>query len=124
MTNTTKVTKRDYFNQLATIVENNKNDIPNYEDVKAFISHEIELLNRKRSGSKPTKTQIENENIKKKIVQALQDINEVVTISELNGVEGLEEYSNQKLSALTNALVKEGKVVKTTVKKVSYFKIA
>lgn len=46
-----------------------------------------------------------------------------MTISELMTADGLDGYSNQKLSALANQLVKEEKVVKTSVKKVSYFKI-
>jgi len=59
-----KMTKRDYFNGLLGVIENHKDSIENYEDFKAFIEREIELLNKKRSNSKPTKTQIENEKIK------------------------------------------------------------
>lgn len=123
MTNT-KMTKRDYFNQVLVIVENEKENIKNYEDVKNFIEHEIELLNKKKSNTKPTKTQVENEKIKVRILEVLTEVNEVMTISELMTADGLEQYSNQKLSALANQLVKEEKVVKTSVKKVSYFKIA
>lgn len=123
MTNV-KMTKRDYFNEVLAIVENAKKDIKNYEDVKNFIEHEIELLNKKKSSTKPTKTQVENEKIKARILEVLTEVNEVMTISELMGADGLENYSNQKLSALANQLVKEEKVVKTSVKKVSYFKIA
>lgn len=120
----TKMTKRDYFNQVLAIVENAKENIENYEDVKNFVEHEIELLNKKKSNTKPTKTQVENEKIKARILEVLTEVNEVMTISELMTADGLENYSNQKLSALANQLVKEEKVVKTSVKKVSYFKIA
>lgn len=120
----TKMTKRDYFNQVLAIVENAKENIENYEDVKNFVEHEIELLNKKKSNTKPTKTQVENEKIKARILEVLTEVNEVMTISELMTADGLEGYSNQKLSALANQLVKEEKVVKTSVKKVSYFKIA
>lgn len=119
-----KMTKRDYFNEVLAIVENAKKDIKNYEDVKNFIEHEIELLNKKKSSTKPTKTQVENEKIKARILEVLTEVNEVMTISELMTADGLEKYSNQKLSALANQLVREEKVVKTSVKKVSYFKIA
>ena len=119
-----KMTKRDYFNGLLGVIENHKDSIENYEDFKAFIEREIELLNKKRSNSKPTKTQIENEKIKKKILEVLTDVNEVMTISELMTADGLENYSNQKLSVLCHQLVNEHKVVNTKVKKVSYFKIA
>lgn len=119
-----KMTKRDYFNGLLGVIENHKDSIENYEDFKAFIEREIELLNKTRSNSKPTKTQIENEKIKEKILIAFEKIDEPVTITELAKMDGLTEYSNQKLSVLCHQLVDEHKVVNTKVKKVSYFKIA
>lgn len=119
-----KMTKRDYFNGLLGVLENHKDSIENYEEFKAFIEREIELLNKKRSISKPTKTQIENEKIKEKILIAFEKIDEPVTITELAKMDGLTEYSNQKLSVLCHQLVDEHKVVNTKVKKVSYFKIA
>lgn len=119
-----KMTKRDYFNGLLGVLENHKDSIKNYEEFKAFIEREIELLNKKRSNSKPTKTQIENEKIKEKILIAFEKIDEPVTITELAKMDGLTEYSNQKLSVLCHQLVDEHKVVNTKVKKVSYFKIA
>lgn len=119
-----KMTKRDYFNGLLGVIENHKDNIENYEEFKAFIEREIELLNKKRSNSKPTKTQIENEKIKEKILIAFEKIDEPVTITELVKMDGLTEYSNQKLSVLCHQLVDEHKVVNTKVKKVSYFKIA
>ena len=119
-----KMTKRDYFNGLLGVIENHKDSIENYEDFKAFIEREIELLNKKHSNSKPTKTQIENEKIKEKILIAFEKIDEPVTITELAKMDGLTGYSNQKLSVLCHQLVDEHKVVNTKVKKVSYFKIA
>jgi hypothetical protein len=119
-----KMTKRDYLNGLLGVLENHKDSIENYEEFKAFIEREIELLNKKRSNSKPTKTQIENEKIKEKILIAFEKIDEPVTITELAKMDGLTEYSNQKLSVLCHQLVDEHKVVNTKVKKVSYFKIA
>ena len=119
-----KMTKRDYFNGLLGVIENHKDSIENYEEFKAFIEREIELLNKKRSNLKPTKTQIENEKIKEKILIAFEKIDEPVTITELAKMDSLTEYSNQKLSVLCHQLVDEHKVVNTKVKKVSYFKIA
>lgn len=119
-----KMTKRDYFNGLLGVLENHKDSIENYEEFKAFIEREIELLNKKRSNSKSTKTQIENEKIKEKILIAFEKIDEPVTITELAKMDDLTEYSNQKLSVLCHQLVDEHKVVNTKVKKVSYFKIA
>lgn len=119
-----KMTKKDYFNGLLGVLENHKDSIENYEEFKAFIEREIELLNKKRSNSKPTKTKIKNEKIKEKILIAFEKIDEPVTITELAKMDGLTEYSNQKLSVLCHQLVDEHKVVNTKVKKVSYFKIA
>ena len=119
-----KMTKRDYFNGLLGLIENHKDNIENYEEFKAFIEREIKLLNKKRSNSKPTKTQIENEKVKEKILITFEKIDEPVTITELAKMDGLTEYSNQKLSVLCHQLVDEHKVVNTKVKKVSYFKIA
>lgn len=119
-----KMTKRDYFNGLLEVIKNHKDNIENYEEFKAFIEREIELLNKKRSNSKPTKTQKENEKIKEKILVALEKVDEPVTITELAKMDGLTEYSNQKLSVLSHQLVDEHKIVNTKVKKVSYFKIA
>lgn len=119
-----KMTKRDYFNGLLGVLENHKDSIENYEEFKAFIEREIELLNKKHSNSKPTKTQIENEKIKEKILIAFEKNDEPVTITELAKMDGLTEYSNQKLSVLCHQLVDEHKVVNTKVKKISYFKIA
>lgn len=119
-----KMAKRDYFNGLLGVLENHKDSIENYEEFKAFIEREIELLNKKRSNSKPTKTQIENEKIKEKILIAFEKIDEPVTITELAKMDDLTEYSNQKLSVLCHQLVDEHKVINTKVKKVSYFKIA
>lgn len=115
-----KVTRKDNFEMVVAIVEGS--DVENKMELVEFLKHQIELLDRKGSNSKPTKTQKENKAIKDKIVSALKDIGKAVTISELNKYSGLEGYSNQKLSALANQLVVEDLIAKATIKKVSYFK--
>ena len=76
---------------------------------------------KKRTSSKPTKTQVENEGIKANILKVLTD--EGVTVKTLLGeLEG--DYTSQKISALLRQLVADGKVVKTIEKKVSYFSLA
>ena len=115
-----KVTRKDNFEMVVAIVEDS--DVENKMELVEFLKHQIELLDRKGSNSKPTKTQKENKAIKDKIILALKDIGKAVTISELNKYSGLENYSNQKLSALANQLVVEDLIAKATIKKVSYFK--
>ena len=80
----------------------------------------------KRSTSKtPTKTQKENEVIMERIVEALADIGEAVTVTDLiaHGIEGY-DLTNQKVSALLRKLVEAQKVVKTIEGKKAMFRIA
>ena len=80
----------------------------------------------KRATSKtPTKTQKENEVIMDRIIDALADIGEPVTVTELiaHGIEGF-ELTNQKVSALLRKLIDTGKVVKTIEGKKAKFNIA
>ena len=80
----------------------------------------------KRGSSKtPTKTQKENEVIMDRIVDALADIGEPVTVTELiaHGIEGF-ELTNQKVSALLRKLKDDGKVVKSIEGKKAMFSIA
>lgn len=117
---TKKMTKRDYFNALRTIVADN-------EELTAFIDRELELLERKsKSGSKkPTKTQLENEKLKADIMVALTEADTMLNIKELMAVcPTITKLSNQKITHLLTPLVNEGKLVKTYVKKVPYFSVA
>lgn len=114
-----KMTKREMFEMIKGVCANDTR-------IVNFCEHEIELLNRKSSKSTQTKTQIENENIKGAIVNALTEIAKPVTITEMQELNTeMANYSNQKLSALLKQLVEnDKKVVKTIDKKKSYFTIA
>ena len=119
---TNKMTKKDWFEALAQIVETSA-----YEDkegAKAFIAHEVELLERKSGKSGMTKTQKENVGICAVIKEVLADMGKAVTISEMMTDARLSAYSNQKLSALVRQLVKAEEVVRTEDKKKAYFAIA
>jgi polyhydroxyalkanoate synthesis regulator phasin len=132
MTNSTvKVTKKDYFNMVAKIVE--ASDTANKADILAFINHELELLQKKSNKSGNTKTQVANEKIYVTIKEVLADLNKAVTISELMVDTRLQAYvegdetktmTNQKLSALVAKLVKTGEVVRTEDKKKAFFSLA
>ena len=114
-----KMTKREMFEMIKGVCANDTR-------IVEFCEHEIELLNRKSSKSTQTKTQIENENIKGAIVNALTEISKPVTITEMQELNTeMANYSNQKLSALLKQLVEnDKKVVKTVDKKKSYFTVA
>ena len=117
---TKKLTKKDYFDMIITLAEEN-----NREDIKEFAIHEKELLNSKKASSTMTATQKENENIKAIILEELARVDKAVTITELQAEsEKLANYSNQKVSALLKQLVDTKAVAKVTDKKKSYFTIA
>ena len=118
-----KLTKRDYFNALIAIVNGREVEIEK-EVIIDFLNHEIELISKKNSNSKPTKTQQENEQLMNEIFEVLLTINKPVTISELQALNTeMAKYSNQKLSAMLKKLVDSDKIVKIVDKKKSYFTI-
>jgi hypothetical protein len=117
-----KMTKKQIFAGAIELLENIEN--VNVEIIEG-LKHEIDLLDRKNSKSTQTKNQVENENIKTDIVNALTEIAKPVTITELQSAnETMANFSNQKLSALLKQLVESNQVVKTTDKKKSYFTVA
>jgi hypothetical protein len=115
MTNTKKPTKRDYYNALLS-------KYPLTDDEKAFINHEIELLDKKNSTEKkPSATAVANDKLKATIL-AEMTVNKAYTCSDIIKTVGeCSELSTPKVSYLMNALADEHKVVKTTDKKKTYF---
>ena len=120
---TKKITKREMFAMVSAVVE--KAEIENKAEMLKFIEHEIELLEKKSSKSGQTKTQKENEILKEEILAELKEINKPVTVSDFQAVTRFAppEFSNQKISALLNQLVKENRVHKEVIKKKSYFSV-
>lgn len=118
-----KMTKKEMFTMIMEVVANST--VENKAEMESFITHEIELLERKSSKSGQSKTQKENEILKEEILAELSKLKEGVTVSEFQAVTRFAppEFSNQKISALLNQLEKTGKVKKEVVKKKSYFSI-
>lgn len=111
-----KMTKKDYFNVIKELVSDR-------QDLVDFIDHEIELLSKKSSRTAPTKTQVENEKIKEKIVATLVELGKYATITEIqNANMELADLSNQKISALLKQLVDTNIIEKMIDKKKAYFK--
>lgn len=112
-----KITKRDNFNEIIKIATE-----LNRKDLVEFATHEIELLDRKKSTDTKSKTQIENENIKNVIVDTLTELAKFATITDIqNANPQLAELSNQKISALLKQLVDTEVVKKQIDKKKAYF---
>ena len=119
---TTKPTKKALFTALLALVAETAPE--NAEALIAFINNEIALLDKRAANKTASKTQIENENIKAKILDALTEIDKPVTISELQSLTPeLAVYTSQKLSALLTQLKANNLVTKTIEKKKSYFSI-
>lgn len=126
-----KKTKKDFYMEMVEIFQ----ELGKGEYVD-FCNHQIELLDKKSTGSKGlTKVQQENETIKNMILEELakHQGENGITITELLKqsnvlsnyvtVEG-KNITNQKLSALMKKLVDNEKTVSRTIdKKTSYFKI-
>lgn len=111
-----KLTKREKFAMVMEYVTDN-------EMLTEFLQNEINLLTKKASSSTKSKTQVENEGIKDVILNALIEIGESITITDLQKTnEELGKLSNQKISALMTQLKNEGKVERIQDKKKSYFK--
>ena len=112
-----KITKKEMFTMIKAQVKDNA-------EMVAFIDHEIELLDKKASNKKATKTQEANVGIKSTILAVL-GCGKSMTVTEMQGASTeLGELSNQKVSALVRQLVEAGEVVKTIDKKVSRFSLA
>lgn len=126
-----KKTKKDFYMEMVEIFQ----ELGKGEYVD-FCNHQIELLDKKSTGSKGlTKVQQENETIKDIILEELakhQGENGITITELLKQSDVLSNYvtvegkniTNQKLSALMKKLVDNEKTVsRTTDKKTSYFKI-
>jgi len=112
--------QRYYFNEIIALAKANDR-----QDLVDFAEYRIEVLNRKSSNKKPTKTQVENEGYKNIIRSALTTADEGVTVTELQRLDDtLGTLSNQRVSALLRQMVEVGEVVKTIDKKKSYFSLA
>ena len=84
---------------------------------------EIDLLDKKASTPrKPTATQVENESLRAELLSFLVSVDTLKSIKEIQEeCSTFAELSNQRMSHLLTALVNDGKVEKTYVKKTPYY---
>ena len=115
-----KITKRENFGAIVEILMANGR-----EDLAKVMEHEIELLNRKRSGSgKLTPTQIENEKIKDRVLEIIAKNGGGMTITQIMNTDGMGEYSMNKLTSLVaRQLKEENRVIRYEEKGVAYFRL-
>ena len=118
--NNTNTAKMTYVAALTYALENCQ--MP--EDVREKLdSLRAQQMKRNSGDKKPTKTQQANANLREVVLNVLRNEGKPMTVTEVFNAmsENPEVASTQKVSALMRQLLLEGKVVKTTEKRVSYF---
>ena len=106
------MTKREFFNEVIAVIDGTSE--VNVLELKEFAKAEIVKLDERNANrsSKPTKTQIENEPIKEKILEVLSTGEKMVASAIAERV----EISTQKASALCRQLVESNKLKVEEVK--------
>lgn len=106
------MTKREFFNEVIAVIDGTS-EIDVLE-LKEFAKAEIVKLDERNASrsSKPTKTQIENEPIKEKILEVLSTGERMVA----SAIAERLEISTQKVSALCRQLVESKKLKVEDVK--------
>ena len=112
-------TKKEMFMAIREAVITN-------QEMVDFIDKQIELLNRKSSSpKKPTAVQIQNEGFKAEIIRYLTEVDTLKCIKELQAeIPSISGLSNQRVTHMLTALVKDNKLEKTYIKRVPYYCIA
>ena len=115
MANTKKMTKKDYYTAI----------LAKYaltEDEKAFINHEIELLEKKNAADKkPTAQQVANKSTQDAIYEGMES-GKLYTITDLiKCIPECADMTNQRVSAIVRQMIGE-KVERIEDKRKAYFK--
>lgn len=95
------------------------------DDLLAFVASEQALLTKKNTAEhKPTAKQVENDNIKAKIVEFLAGTPDGATCTTIQkSIPELADSGNQRVSALLRPMVAAGTVVRSVVKGKAIFSI-
>ena len=109
--------KRENYAAIRSILVANGNT-----DLVAFVDHEVELLDKKnKAPKKATRTQVENEGLKDRILDLLKGSPEPLTATAIGEVLGI---SVNKASALLTQLKEDNSVTRTVIKRKAYFSVA
>lgn len=111
-----KITKRDHFNTLLAM-----NEVKANPELVAFITNELDLLDKKNARRKTemTETQKDNLVLMDKVLDLLTEKGTEMTCSAIAKEFNL---STQKTSPILAKLITDGKVEKFTAKRTNYFK--
>ena len=111
------MTKRENYAEIRSILVS-----VNATDLIAFVDHEVALLDKKnKAPKKATKTQIENEALKDRILSVLSASEKPLTATEIATEMGV---SVNKASALLTQLREDNSVVRSVEKRKAYFTVA
>ena len=97
-------------------------DTEKYTEVIEKLDKMLVQVNKKSSANrKPTATQVENEELKEKILAHLATV-EKQTVSEMmKTIPELADLTNQRVTSLVTALYKDGKVNRIVEKRKAFF---
>lgn len=113
-----KITKKDVINAMLEDSAINGNSV--YVD---FLTHELELLSKKRSRKVDENKLAENEMIKNVVLEILTNYSGTVTeISKRD--ERLSDFSTQRIISAIKPIISDGSIVKTTEKGKSIYSLA
>ena len=97
-------------------------DAEKYTEVIEKLDKMLVQVNKKSSANKkPTATQVENEELKVKILAHLKTVDKQTVFEMMKTVPDLAELTNQRVTSLVTALYKEGKVDRVVEKRRAYF---
>ena len=120
-----KITKKEMFAQVIAMAQGKEVTVT-ADELVAFATHEIELLEKKANSKSKADTEkaVADSKLMSAIVDHLTETGKALTVSELmSEVAELDGLSNQKVSALMKKLVDADKVVKATDKRKSVFSV-
>lgn len=124
MSETKKVTKRDNFNAIIEILNEQGRD-----DLAVVMEHEIELMNKKVGKPSVNKNAKQNTVLDERVLTVLEDgeartATQILNLVDISGIEGLEAVSLPRITARLKDLgVKAGKVDKIQEKGKTYFRL-
>ena len=111
-----KMTQKEMFNEIIAFAQ-----AGNRQDIVEFCQSRIAVLDKKSESRTQTKTQKENVELAKIILEVLKG-SKPMTVTEIQSKnEVLGSLSNQKVSAILRNMVKEGTVTKDTSTKKTLF---
>ena len=112
----TKMTQKDFFNEIIALAKENDR-----EDIVEFAEGRIAQLAKKSSNRKNSAKNEENENLKAVIADVLADGGRKTVTEIMKANATLGELSNQKVSALLRQMIADGVADKVKDKKATLF---